>query len=132
VRLKERGILAVKALFALSAILFCQPFCPGCASQQAARPNKKALAGCKLVGTIWGTELWVGDCIASETGSIAADEAAPSSPNQAAATRERPSDNSASNAQYLDPRLARSALDNRDQRCVENGSQGSAIYAIEL
>jgi hypothetical protein len=68
--------------FALFAALFISTsvFAQSAAPQAAAPPvgNKplvqvkpKGPAGCKLVGTVKGTKLWAGDCMASEPGAIA-------------------------------------------------------------
>jgi hypothetical protein len=56
-------LLLILAGICFSANAFAQDATP----KAAAKPVKpKEPMGCKLVGTVKGTKLWAGDCVASE------------------------------------------------------------------
>jgi hypothetical protein len=91
VGLKE-GEMIMKSLIGFAAILFAT----SAFAQSAAAPkvgNKplvqvkpQAAMGCKFVGTVKGTKLWAGDCVAASEvmgATPAADTAPQSSPAQA-------------------------------------------------
>jgi hypothetical protein len=69
------------AFFSVSA--FAQGATPMIGTKPLVQVKPKGPVGCKLVGTVKGTKLWAGDCMASETVSGAL-EAAPTSPAQPA------------------------------------------------
>jgi len=53
--------LLILAAICFSATAFAQGAPP---NKQVAQVKPKAPAGCKLVGTVRGTKLWAGDCVA--------------------------------------------------------------------
>jgi hypothetical protein len=50
----------------LSSTAFAQD-APKVGSKPMVQVKPKGPAGCKMVGTVKGTKLWAGDCVASET-----------------------------------------------------------------
>jgi hypothetical protein len=58
----------MRALLVLAVICFsANAFAQGAAPKAATKPVKpKEPMGCKLVGTVKGTKLWAGDCVAPE------------------------------------------------------------------
>jgi len=62
--------------FSVSAI--AQDTTPKAGAKPLVKLNPKGgLKGCKLVGTVKGTKLWAGDCIASEPSSSVSETAPP-------------------------------------------------------
>jgi hypothetical protein len=64
--------MTVRALLILAGICFsANAFAQDAMPKAATKPVKpKEPMGCKLVGTVKGTKLWAGECVASEpTGS---------------------------------------------------------------
>jgi hypothetical protein len=65
-----RALLILAAIICFSAFAFAQTGVP-----KAGKPPRQvkpvAPMGCKLVGTVRGTKLWAGDCVASELRSSA-------------------------------------------------------------
>jgi hypothetical protein len=62
-------ILCVLAAIIFSSAAFAQD-APKVGSKPSAQVKPKGPPGCKMVGTVKGTKLWAGDCVASEpTGS---------------------------------------------------------------
>jgi hypothetical protein len=65
----------MKFLCLFAAIIFSSTAfaedAPKAASKPLVRVKPKGPVGCKLVGTVKGTKLWAGECVASEpTGSV--------------------------------------------------------------
>jgi hypothetical protein len=58
-------ILLVLAVIGFSATAFAQN-APPKVGRPLAQIKPKEPIGCKLVGTVKGTKLWAGDCVASE------------------------------------------------------------------
>jgi hypothetical protein len=58
-------ILLVLAAICFSANAFAQDASPKVGNKPLARVKPKEPMGCKLVGTVKGTKLWAGDCVAS-------------------------------------------------------------------
>jgi hypothetical protein len=61
----------MRALLFLAAIgfpatAFAQPAPPQVGGKPLVQVKPQAPAGCKLVGTVKGTKIWAGDCIANE------------------------------------------------------------------
>src|SRR5258708_19920153 len=68
---ESEGKMTMKALLILIAICFsanafAQDASPKVGKKPLAQVKPKELMGCKLVGTVKGTKLWAGDCVASE------------------------------------------------------------------
>ena len=76
------GLIAL--LFATSALAQAAPQKAGKKSPVQAKPQ--APMGCKLVGTVKGTKIWAGDCVAvtpsAEAPSPASPPAEPSAPGE--------------------------------------------------
>jgi hypothetical protein len=77
-------ILVILVAIFFSANAFAQA-APKAASKPAHQVKPKEPMGCKLVGTVRGTKLWAGDCLASELRGAAPAGEAPAAPepNQA-------------------------------------------------
>jgi len=58
-------ILLVLATVGFSATAFAQNAPPKVGNKPLAQVKPKEPMGCKLVGTVKGTKLWAGDCVAS-------------------------------------------------------------------
>jgi hypothetical protein len=58
-------ILLVLAAIGFSATAFAQSAPPKVGNKPLAQVKPKEPMGCKLVGTVKGTKLWAGDCVAS-------------------------------------------------------------------
>ena len=69
--------LLVLAAISISPAALAQTVPPKVGNVPLAEVKPKALTGCKLVGTVKGTPLWAGDCIASEPGSAASEPTPP-------------------------------------------------------
>ena len=69
----------MRALLVLAVICFsANAFAQGAAPKAATKPVKpKEPMGCKLVGTVKGTKLWAGDCVAPELRGAASDTDTP-------------------------------------------------------
>ena len=73
-RKKERGlrvkmtvrVLVMLAAISFSATAFAQSAPPKVGNKPLVQVKPKEPTGCKLVGTVKGTKLWAGDCVASE------------------------------------------------------------------
>jgi hypothetical protein len=61
-------VLLILAAISCSAAAFAQSAPPKVGDKPLVKvkPKPKGLAGCKLVGTVNGTNLWAGDCVGSE------------------------------------------------------------------
>ena len=59
-------VLLLLAAISFSAIAFAQSAPPKVGNRPLAQVKPKEPMGCKLVGTVKGTKLWTGDCVASE------------------------------------------------------------------
>jgi hypothetical protein len=70
--------LVILAAFCFSANAFAQDVPPKVGSKPVLRAKSKEPMGCKLVGTVRGTKLWAGDCVASELRGTAPAAEAPS------------------------------------------------------
>jgi hypothetical protein len=57
-------VLLVLAAVGFSASAFAQDAAPKIGNKAQVKPREPM--GCKLVGTVRGTKLWAGDCVASE------------------------------------------------------------------
>jgi hypothetical protein len=69
---------AMLILVAVSANAFAQDGLPKVGNKPLVRVRPKEPMGCKLVGTVKGTKLWAGDCVASELRGTAPAAEAPS------------------------------------------------------
>ena len=58
--------LIILAVVCFSANAFAQSAPPKVGNKPLAQVKPKEPMGCKLVGTVKGTKLWAGDCVASE------------------------------------------------------------------
>jgi hypothetical protein len=79
---KMKALLVLVAI-CFSASAFAQDAPPKVGGKPLVQVKPKTPQGCKLVGTVKGTKLWAGDCIASEP-STAARETPPPLAAQAA------------------------------------------------
>ena len=59
-------VLLILAAITFSATSFAQSAPPKIGNKPLVQVKPKEPAGCKLVGTVKGTKLWAGDCVASE------------------------------------------------------------------
>ena len=59
-------VLVMLAAISLSATAFAQSAPPKVGNKPLVQVKPKEPTGCKLVGTVKGTKLWAGDCVASE------------------------------------------------------------------
>ena len=79
-----RNFLVVASIIGLSATAFAQTAAPTVGGRPQRQVKPQAPMGCKLVGTVKGTKLWVGNCVdASEPRGAApatVDVAPPPSP----------------------------------------------------
>ena len=78
-------VLLLLAAISLSATAFAQGAPPRIGNKPLVQVKPKEPTGCKLVGTVKGTKLWAGDCVASELrGATPATESSPeqASPDQ--------------------------------------------------
>ena len=81
-------VLLVLAAIGLSATAFAQSAPPKVGNKPLVQVKPKGSPGCKLVGTVKGTKLWAGDCVAPSDlrgATPAAEAAAPAPPNPPAA-----------------------------------------------
>ena len=60
-----RTLLILAAIVGLSAAAFAQTGAPKVGGKPPAQVKPRAATGCKLVGTVKGTKLWAGDCVAA-------------------------------------------------------------------
>jgi hypothetical protein len=58
--------LIILAVVCFSANAFAQSAPPKVGNKPLVQVKPKEPMGCKLVGTVKGTKLWAGDCVASE------------------------------------------------------------------
>ena len=58
--------LIILAIISYSATAFAQSVPPKIGKKPLVLVKPKEQTGCKLVGTVKGTKLWAGDCVASE------------------------------------------------------------------
>ena len=61
-----KTLLIVAAIIGLSASAFAQTAAPKVGGKPLKQVKPPAPMGCKLVGTVKGTKLWAGDCVASD------------------------------------------------------------------
>ncbi len=59
-------VLLILAAISFSATAFAQGAPPKVGNKPLVQVKPKEPTGCKLVGTVRGTKLWAGDCVASE------------------------------------------------------------------
>ena len=59
-------VLLILAAISFSATAFAQSAPPKIGNKPLVQVKPKEPTGCKLVGTVRGTKLWAGDCVASE------------------------------------------------------------------
>ena len=59
-------VLVMLAAISFSATAFAQSAPPRIGNKPLVQVKPKEPTGCKLVGTVKGTKLWAGDCVASE------------------------------------------------------------------
>jgi hypothetical protein len=59
-------VLLILAAISFSANAFAQGAPPKVGNKPLVQVKPKEPMGCKLVGTVKGTKLWAGDCVASE------------------------------------------------------------------
>ena len=87
---EDEGEMTMRALVILVAICFsanafAKDKLPKVGNKPLVQVKPKEPMGCKLVGTVKGTKLWAGDCVASELrGATPATESSPeqASPDQ--------------------------------------------------
>jgi hypothetical protein len=77
-----KSVSMVTAAVFISTIAFAQtpapkPGGPSVGDKPLVQVKPKAPIGCKLVGTVKGTKLWAGDCVASEPSGGAAETTPP-------------------------------------------------------
>jgi hypothetical protein len=70
-RIVREGKMMMKVLLILVVVCFSAPaFAQTAAPQVGGKPlvqvKPQTPAGCKLVGTVKGTRIWAGDCVANE------------------------------------------------------------------
>jgi hypothetical protein len=65
--------LLILAIVSLSAPAFAQSAPPTVGKKPLVQVKPKALTGCKQVGTVQGTKLWAGNCVAAEPASAPSD-----------------------------------------------------------
>ncbi|MCP3468442.1 hypothetical protein [Bradyrhizobium sp. CCGUVB23] len=70
-------LIALITLFFANGV-FAQAAPPGAAKMPSTHVKPQAPLGCKLVGTVRGTKIWAGDCVAA---TPPVDTPAPSSPS---------------------------------------------------
>ncbi len=71
-------VLLILAAISFSATAFAQGAPPKIGNKPLVQVKPKEPTGCKLVGTVKGTKLWAGDCVASELrGATPATESKP-------------------------------------------------------
>jgi hypothetical protein len=78
------GLIAL--LFAANAALAQSP--PKAARKPVVHAKPQAPLGCKLVGTVRGTKIWAGDCIAAEPTAETPQPAPPPAPSMPPAEKE--------------------------------------------
>jgi hypothetical protein len=59
-------VLLIFAVIGFSAAALAQSAPPKVGNKPLVQVKPKEPTGCKLVGTVKGTKLWAGDCVASE------------------------------------------------------------------
>jgi hypothetical protein len=60
-----RTLLILAAIIGFSASAFAQTGAPRVGGKPLKQVKPSAPMGCKLVGTVKGTKLWAGDCVAA-------------------------------------------------------------------
>jgi hypothetical protein len=75
--------LVILAAVCFSTNAFAQDAPPKVGNKPLAQVKPKEPMGCKLVGTVKGTKLWAGDCVASELRGAAPAEETKSLPERA-------------------------------------------------
>jgi hypothetical protein len=65
--------LLILAVVGFSATAFAQTAPPKVGSKPLVQVKPKAPTGCKQVGTVQGTKLWAGNCVAAETAGAASE-----------------------------------------------------------
>jgi hypothetical protein len=82
-----RFALLIVAVVGFSTTAFAQGLAPTIGNKPLVQVKPKVPAGCKLVGTVKGTKLWAGDCVASEPGDATSNEIQPLSEGALGALR---------------------------------------------
>jgi len=59
-------VLLILAAISFSVAAFAQSAPPKVGNKPQVQVKQKGPTGCKFVGTVKGTKLWAGDCVASE------------------------------------------------------------------
>ena len=62
-----RVLLILAVIIGFSASAFAQTAAPKAGGKPLKQAKPLAPTGCKLVGTVRGTKLWAGNCVASES-----------------------------------------------------------------
>jgi hypothetical protein len=82
----------MKPLFGLVVLLFTTAALaqspPKAAKKPAVQAKQQAPLGCKLVGTVRGTKIWAGDCIAAEPAAETPQAAPPPPPSMPPAEKQ--------------------------------------------
>jgi hypothetical protein len=60
-----RTLLILAAIICFSASAFAQTGAPKIGGKPLGHVKPRAQTGCKLVGTVKGTKIWAGDCVAA-------------------------------------------------------------------
>ena len=78
-------LLVGALLFFIDAAAFAQavpnPAAPTVGAKKLVRVKPAAPAGCKLVGTVRGTKLWAGECVANDNRAAATESETASPPS---------------------------------------------------
>jgi hypothetical protein len=82
-----RVALVIVAAVAFSTTAFAQSPSPTIGNKPLVQVKPKVPTGCKLVGTVKGTKLWAGDCVASEPSDATSKETQPLSEGALGAIR---------------------------------------------
>jgi hypothetical protein len=69
-----KAALLILIVVCFSSTAFAQSPPPKVGNKPLAQAKPKEPMGCKLVGTVRGTKLWAGDCVASELRGAASPE----------------------------------------------------------
>jgi hypothetical protein len=60
-----RALLILAAIISLSASAFAQTAAPKVGGKRLKQVKPSAPIGCKLLGSVKGTKIWAGDCVAA-------------------------------------------------------------------
>lgn len=75
-----RTLLILTAIIGFSASAFAQTAAPKVGGKPLKQVKPSAPMGCKLVGTVRGTKIWAGDCVAAPELRSATPTAEPAAP----------------------------------------------------